>query len=80
MRAIFATFFVGLSVAAFAIGWIRPWNGIGLHNIACEMAMRVADYGSVWSSDQKKVDEPGCDQRTFECAKCGHEIVRIFRW
>jgi len=25
-------------------------------------------------------DEPGCDQRTFECAECGHEIVRIFRW
>jgi hypothetical protein len=34
MRAILATFFVGLSVAAFAIGWSRPWNGIGLHNNA----------------------------------------------
>jgi hypothetical protein len=23
-------------------------------------------------------DVPGCDQRTFECARCGHEIIRIY--
>jgi hypothetical protein len=47
MRAILATFFVGLSVAA-AIGWSGPWNGIGLHNDASDsdqksVTMRVAN-------------------------------------
>jgi hypothetical protein len=25
-------------------------------------------------------DEPGYDLRTFECAECGHEIIRKFGW
>ena len=50
MRAILAAVFVCLSVPAFAMGWSGPWNGIGLHNNASEVAMHVpADW------DQKKV-------------------------
>jgi len=24
--------------------------------------------------------EPGWDQRTFECADCGHQVTRFFKW
>jgi hypothetical protein len=50
MRAILAALFVCLSVPAFAMAWSGPWNGIGLHNNASEVAMRVPGD---W--DQKKV-------------------------
>ena len=35
------------------MGWSGPWNGIGLHNNASEVAMHIPDDGSVWRSDQK---------------------------
>ena len=25
-------------------------------------------------------DEPECDQHTFECEDCGHQVTRIFKW
>jgi hypothetical protein len=53
MRPILAALFVCLSVPAFAIGWSGPWNGIGLHNNASEVAMHIPGDGSVWRSDQK---------------------------
>jgi hypothetical protein len=55
MRAILAALFVCLSVPAFAMGWSGPWNGIGLHNNASEVAMHVPGDGPVWRWDQKKV-------------------------
>ena len=51
-----------------------------LSKIVASKLLPCPKCGSLMWLARITADEPGCDQRTFECEDCGHQVTRIFKW
>jgi len=51
-----------------------------LSEIVAAKLLPCSKCGSLVWLARIMLDEPECDQRTFECEDCGHQVIRIFKW